>query len=461
MRRTSGQPRRKGSVTPAQTGARRPRSPEPRLHSKGKSGPDPYSPAYWGHRYSPQPDTGFFPHIDPIFNPLRLGPARRKNFKDFRGTSSNVPTEDVQASQVKSLRKPKAHTAKPRTKSSLPTRLIIDVDHWNLGCGFAQNTGELLTFRFLAGLGGSAVGGMLDAEERGKAIAIFSLAPLLGPVVGPLCGAFIFENSSAYAPFLREQKANRIRKSQDAEKGPVREVRSRFCERRSDIALTRPFIMFYYEPIIQVLGVYMAFIYGLFYLFITSMPLMFQGTYHESVGISGINYIALGIGVTGASRPNAQFMDYMFRRLREKNSSAAEPEYRVPSMLPGTIALPANVHWIVPDIGIALAGAGIILNFQSIQIYVVDAFSLYPASALAAVAFLRSLCGFAFPLFGQQVYTTLGYGKGDTMLAVVAVVIGCPAPPLLWKSGKQIRMRSKFAKRPTGVPAPAAKAGGS
>lgn len=27
---------------------------------------------------------------------------------------------------------------------------------WNLGCGFAQNESQLLAFRFLAGLGGSA-----------------------------------------------------------------------------------------------------------------------------------------------------------------------------------------------------------------------------------------------------------------------------------------------------------------
>ena len=27
---------------------------------------------------------------------------------------------------------------------------------WNLGCGFAQNKGQLIAFRFLAGLGGSA-----------------------------------------------------------------------------------------------------------------------------------------------------------------------------------------------------------------------------------------------------------------------------------------------------------------
>ncbi|KAJ7737217.1 hypothetical protein B0H14DRAFT_2408198 [Mycena olivaceomarginata] len=53
------------------------------------------------------------------------------------------------------------------------------------------------------------------------------------------------------------------------------------------IALTRPFAIFYHEPIVQLLGAYMAFVYGIFYLFVTSMPLMFQGTYGESVSVSG------------------------------------------------------------------------------------------------------------------------------------------------------------------------------
>ncbi|KAK7048800.1 MFS polyamine transporter [Favolaschia claudopus] len=294
---------------------------------------------------------------------------------------------------------------------------------WNLACGFAQNTGELLAFRFLAGLGGSAplaaggavLGDIWDAEERGQALAIYSLAPLLGPVVGPLCGAFIAEKSTwrwvfwstsivdtgiqilgilflreSYAPFLLEEKAKRIRKSLDAEKGPVRNVRTKFSEDRTwtkimKIALTRPFIVLYNEPIIQVLGLYMAFIYGLFYLFLTSMPLMFQGAYHQSVGISGLNYLALGVvvvGVSGASQINARLMDRIYSRLRTKYGGEGKPEYRVPSMFPGTIALPiglfltgwsvqARVHWIVPDIGIAFIGAGIILNFQSIQIYII------------------------------------------------------------------------------------------
>ena len=64
-------------------------------------------------------------------------------------------------------------------------------------------------------------------------------------------------------------------------------------------------------------------------------------------------------------------------------------------MVPGSIFLPigllitgwtarADVHWIAPDIGIALVGAGTILNFQSIQTYVIDAFTLHAASGTFA-----------------------------------------------------------------------------
>ena len=46
---------------------------------------------------------------------------------------------------------------------------------------------------------------------------------------------------------------------------------------------------------------------------------------------------------------------------------------------------------------------------------------------MAAVSCLRSLAGCGFPLFAPAMYSALGFGKGDTVLAVVAIVIGCPA----------------------------------
>ena len=70
---------------------------------------------------------------------------------------------------------------------------------WNLGCGFARNKEEIIVFQLPAGIAGSALmavgGGVLTdcwhAEERGKAVGIYSLAPLLGPALGPLVGALI------------------------------------------------------------------------------------------------------------------------------------------------------------------------------------------------------------------------------------------------------------------------------
>ncbi|KIY70200.1 MFS polyamine transporter [Cylindrobasidium torrendii FP15055 ss-10] len=365
---------------------------------------------------------------------------------------------------------------------------------WNLSCGFAQSKTQIIIFRFFAGLGGStplAVGGgvlgdIWRTEERGKAIGVYSLAPLLGPVIGPVAGAWIAERTTwrwvfwstsiftvgvqilglfwlreSFAPLLLEQKAQRIRAAMDVEKGS-RTVKTVFEKQETRHwktifakSLIRPFAMFFQEPIMQVIAVYMAFVYGTLYLFLTTIPSIYRDVYHQSTGIAGLHYIALGIGITGASQLNARIMDRIYIYLKNKNGGQGEPEFRVPAMVPASVLLPAGLfiagwcaethtHWIGTDIGIALVGAGIILCFQSMQTYVVDCFTLYAASALAAVSFFRSLAGFGFPLFAPAMYAKLGYGKGDSILAAVAIVVGCPAPILFWKYGKRIRARSRY-----------------
>ncbi|KAG2137918.1 MFS polyamine transporter [Suillus clintonianus] len=366
---------------------------------------------------------------------------------------------------------------------------------WNAGCGFAQSEAQLLAFRFLAGLGGSAPlsigGGFLGdcwrPEERGKAVSIYSLAPLLGPVVGPITGAWIAERSTwrwvfwstsiaasaiqllgfvylqeTYPPLLLERKAERIRKRMDTEKSTYKEIRTIFeGQNRSwqtvlGKSLSRPFALFACEPIIQLLGLYMAYLYGLLYILLTTMTSIFQGVYQESVGISGLHYIALGLGLMIASQLNSNTMDRIFIYFKTRNGGVAKPEFRLPAMIPGSVILPigclivgwttqAHTHWIAPDIGIALVGAGIVLNFQCIQTYIVDCFTLHAASAMAAVSFLRSIAGFGFPLFAPSMYNALGFGMGDTILAIVAVVIGCPAPYIFWRYGERIRGVSRYA----------------
>ncbi|KAI5115825.1 hypothetical protein M0805_004186 [Coniferiporia weirii] len=90
---------------------------------------------------------------------------------------------------------------------------------WNLACGGVQTTGELIAFLFPAGLGGSAplaVGGAVLGdcwcpEKRGQAIAFYTPVSLLGPVIGPLCGAWIAESFRFRAASI-ERKAQKIRK---------------------------------------------------------------------------------------------------------------------------------------------------------------------------------------------------------------------------------------------------------
>ena len=59
------------------------------------------------------------------------------------------------------------------------------------------------------------------------------------------------------------------------------------------------------------------------------MPLIFANIYHENVGISGLHYIALGVGLSLASQLNARFMDRVYVHLKNKNGGVGEPEFRL------------------------------------------------------------------------------------------------------------------------------------
>lgn len=62
---------------------------------------------------------------------------------------------------------------------------------------------------------------------------------------------------------------------------------------------------------------------------ITTIPGIFENVYHESVGIGGLNYIALGVGLTGFSQLNARTMDKIYVYLKNKNGGVGRPEFRL------------------------------------------------------------------------------------------------------------------------------------
>ena len=172
--------------------------------------------------------------------------------------------------------------------------------------------------------------------------------------------------------------------------------------------------------------------------------------------IAGLHYIALGLGYMLGAEMTARINDFTYGRLKARYHHVGVPEFRAPVMIPCAIFLPigffwygwtAEAHqpWILPDIGALILAVGTIAGIQSIQAYVVDAYSRYAASGMAAIQVLRSLAGFGFPLFAPAMYNALGYGWGNSLLAFVAIIIGVPAPLMLWKYGAVLREKSRFA----------------
>ncbi|MBV9376506.1 MAG: DHA2 family efflux MFS transporter permease subunit [Alphaproteobacteria bacterium] len=74
----------------------------------------------------------------------------------------------------------------------------------SVACGYAWNLGALLLFRLVQGLGGggmvplaqSILADSFPQEKRGQAFALFGLAVVVAPVVGPTLGGWLADNLS-------------------------------------------------------------------------------------------------------------------------------------------------------------------------------------------------------------------------------------------------------------------------
>lgn len=70
---------------------------------------------------------------------------------------------------------------------------------FSIGCIFAKSTGQLIAFRFLAGIGastpisiaGAVIADLYILEERAPASAIYGLGLLIGPPTGPIMGGYL------------------------------------------------------------------------------------------------------------------------------------------------------------------------------------------------------------------------------------------------------------------------------
>ena len=84
----------------------------------------------------------------------------------------------------------------------------------------------------------------------------------------------------------------------------------------------------------------------------------------------------------------------------------------------------------------------IVITLQGLN-YIIDCYTMYANSALAASTFVRSLFGGAFPLFAGAMFHDLGVPWATSTLAFISVAL-VPVPVLFYKFGARIRSWSKY-----------------
>ncbi|GKU08798.1 unnamed protein product [Fusarium langsethiae] len=359
---------------------------------------------------------------------------------------------------------------------------------WNLACGFANTKELLIGARFLAGFGASAVyalgGGVLNdiwrPDQRGKSLGWYMVIPLVGAAVGPIIGGFmtyrvtwrwmfwstsLFQVAMAalsfttfqetYAPAILKQRAQKLRKEtgepyytyteRTQEDMPLTKVLGQ--------AVTRPLRLLAFHPIIQVAAVISALSYGLLYIVLSSFGELWTQHYGQSVEISGLHYIACALGELLGSQLSAPLMDYWYHRMERRTGGQHLPEHRVPLMLVFAFVAPIcfvvygwcagyRVHWAWVDVAMCITMFGMQVSGMPMQAYLMDSYPDHTSSAIAAQQFPRSLAAFLFPLFTPQMYAALGYGWGNSAMALVELILGIAAPIMLWKYGARLRARA-------------------
>ncbi|KAK0927939.1 GTPase-activating protein [Friedmanniomyces endolithicus] len=365
----------------------------------------------------------------------------------------------------------------------------------------ASNFGMLLAFRFLTGFfgspvlatGGASMADLYTPKKRAYAMSIWGISAVCGPTLGPLVGGFAVQygpiKGDISAPwtwpiwelmwlsafclvflvfFLPETSANnilvrrtlRLRKLTGDQKltcEPMLMADGMSSHELVMMCLVRPITLNFHEPMVFLLNLYIALIYGLLYIWLESFVIVFIDIYHFSLGTEGLAYLGLFAGALAVIPPFFLYLRYGLEPHFDAAGNVTPEERLLPACVGGfciPIALfwfgwsaREDVHWIVPIIGTAFFTIGTFILFNSVLNYLPDAYPAHVASVLAGNDLMRSSFGAGFPLFAAAMYTKLGVGWASSLLGFLGLLF-VPIPFVLYKYGGTLRKNhSKYARK--------------
>ncbi|KAL0932494.1 cycloheximide resistance protein [Colletotrichum truncatum] len=335
---------------------------------------------------------------------------------------------------------------------------------FNVACAAANSFSSLVAYRLLAGIAGSCAGtlgassiaDMIVREKRGTAMSAYVMGPVFGPTIGPIIGGYLtpaagwrwnfwliaiasgvmtvlvilFLNES-YPYAILKKKTAKLRKSTGNQNLRSALDTNKTPRQLFKFAILRPLKMLI-SPIVFLMSIHAATVFSYAYLCFTTFPRIFKDQYGFHSGASGLTSIGLGW----------------------KNGGVVKSEYRLPILVVGAVFVPIGlfwygwtaeykVHWFVPIIGTTFTGIGIVIAYTTIATYLVDAYTVYSASVIAASAILRCLLGALLPLAGGAIFDALGVGWGNSVLGFISLAF-LPLPFILYMYGERIRESRLF-----------------
>jgi len=362
---------------------------------------------------------------------------------------------------------------------------------FSFGSAVAKDFQTLMITRFFGAFFASApvtntggvLGDLYSPAWRAMAMAGYAMAVVGGPCLGPIVSAAFVTNPSlgwrwteyftgilqasilfidllfideSYPPKLLIYKARRLRhetgnwalhtKFEEWDVS-IKELSKKFLIRPIQLLMT---------PICFLVALYASFCYGCLYMQLGGIPIIFGELRGWPAVSATLPFLGILLGAIIGCTINA-YNQILYNKVYHAAGDRAVPEARLPPMMLGSVLFSVGQFimgwtadpkypWIAPVIGLVLMGTGFFTIFQAALNYLVDTFTMYAASAVAANTFLRSAFAGAFPLVVTPMYHNIGVGPATSITGGFAALL-IPVPFIFYIFGKRIRRASKWSRK--------------
>ncbi|KUJ19469.1 polyamine transporter 1 [Mollisia scopiformis] len=410
-----------------------------------------------------------------------FGPALPEFLREFDSKSDTIATLTISEYAAGYILGPLVIAPLSELYGRLPvvhaSNLVFVV--FTVACAVSSDIPMFITFRLgqafsvygTGTLGPSFIADLMPIERRGLAMTIFAVGPTLGPSISPTIGGILALKAGwrwifwfiaifagiltiltavilkeTYAPILLARRHARKQNPLGTTQAPTPASVIR-------AAIVRPVKLLIHSPVTLILALQSSIALSYLNLILSTFALLFQTQYNFTTWQSGLTLFGLGVGFIVGQLVVGSFSDGW---LKHQNSRRNEirPEDRLPPLIIGSILIPTgyfwcgwsieyHTHWIVPIIGSALVSTGAMFCFLPVSMYLIDAYTVFAASATAGNIMVRSIVSAILPLAAEPLYGKVGYGWGDSIFAFIALAF-LPVPIFLVRYGHYLRTHPRF-----------------